>query len=42
MIMSKEKRQIEKQDLIPLDIYTKNRKQIRKDIVEFKKIISQF
>ena len=35
--MSKEKRQIEKQDLIPLDIYTKNRKQIRKDIVEFKK-----
>ena len=37
MIMSKEKRQIEKQDLIPLDIYTKNRKQIRKDIVEFKK-----
>jgi hypothetical protein len=38
MIMSKEKRQIEKQDLIPLDIYTKNRKQIRKDIVEFKKI----
>jgi len=37
VIMSKEKRQIEKQDLIPLDIYTKNRKQIRKDIVEFKK-----
>ena len=37
MIMSKEKRQIEKQDLIPLDIYTKNRKQIRKDIVDFKK-----
>ena len=37
MIMSKEKRQIEKQDLIPLDIYAKNRKQIRKDIVEFKK-----
>ena len=37
MIMSKENRRIEKQDLIPLDIYTKNRKQIRKDIVEFKK-----
>ena len=35
--MSKENRQIEKQDLITLDIYTKNRKQIRKDIVEFKK-----
>ena len=30
MIMSKEKRQIEKQDLIPLDIYTNNRKQITK------------
>ena len=35
--MSKKNRQIEKQDLIPIDIYTKNRKQIRKDIVEFKK-----
>jgi len=35
--MSKEKRQIEKEDLIRTDIYEKNRKQIRKDIVEFKK-----
>ena len=35
--MSKEKKQIEKEDLIPEDIYTKNRKQIRKDLVEFKK-----
>ena len=35
--MSKEKRQIEKKDLIPADIYIKNRKQIRKDLVEFKK-----
>ena len=35
--MSKEKRQIEKEDLIPADIYAKNRKQIRKDLVEFKK-----
>ena len=35
--MSKEKRQIEKKDLIPEDIYTKNRRQIRKDLVEFKK-----
>jgi len=35
--MSKEKRQIEKEDLIPADIYEKNRKQIRKDLVEFKK-----
>jgi hypothetical protein len=35
--MSKEKRQIEKIDLIPEDIYSKTRKQIRKDLVEFKK-----
>ena len=35
--MSKEKKQIEKKDLIPADIYAKNRKQIRKDLVEFKK-----
>ena len=35
--MSKEKKQIEKEDLIPTDVYTKNRKQIRKDLVEFKK-----
>ena len=35
--MSKEKKKIEKEDLIPADIYEKNRKQIRKDLVEFKK-----
>ena len=35
--MSKEKRQIEKEDLIPDDIYVKNRKKIRKELVEFKK-----
>ena len=35
--MSKEKRQIEKQDLLPSDVYSKSRKQIRKDLVEFKK-----
>jgi hypothetical protein len=35
--MSKEKKQIEKKDLISEDIYVKNRKQIRKDLVEFKK-----
>ncbi|MDA7582912.1 DUF3501 family protein [Candidatus Pelagibacter sp.] len=35
--MSKEKRKIEKEDLIPADIYAKSRKQIRKDLVEFKK-----
>ena len=35
--MTKENKQIEKIDLIPSDIYTKNRKQIRKELVEFKK-----
>ena len=35
--MSKEKRQIDKEDLLPSDIYAKSRKQIRKDLVEFKK-----
>ena len=37
MMMSKEKKLIEKKDLIPEDIYAKSRKQIRKDLVEFKK-----
>ncbi|MDA7694845.1 DUF3501 family protein [Candidatus Pelagibacter sp.] len=35
--MSKEKKEIEKQDLLPSDVYAKSRKQIRKDLVEFKK-----
>ena len=35
--MSKEKRQIEKEDLMSVDIYAENRKKIRKKIVEFKK-----
>tara|TARA_B110001450_G_scaffold43122_1_gene39539 strand:+ start:18 stop:611 length:594 start_codon:yes stop_codon:yes gene_type:complete len=35
--MSKEKRQIEKKDLISSEIYAVNRKTIRKDLVEFKK-----
>jgi hypothetical protein len=35
--MSKEKRLIEKKDLIPANIYSESRKQIRKDLVEFKK-----
>jgi len=35
--MSKEKRQIEKEDLLSSDDYAKSRKQIRKDLVEFKK-----
>ena len=35
--MSKEKRQIEKEDLLSSDVYAKSRKQIRKDLVELKK-----
>tara|TARA_B110001450_G_scaffold233310_1_gene236522 strand:+ start:201 stop:794 length:594 start_codon:yes stop_codon:yes gene_type:complete len=35
--MTKENRRIEKTDLIPEDVYSKSRKQIRKDLVEFKK-----
>jgi len=35
--MSKEKRQVEKKDLMPADVYAESRKQIRKDLVEFKK-----
>jgi len=35
--MSKEKRQIEKKDLLPSDVYLESRREIRKDLVEFKK-----
>jgi hypothetical protein len=35
--MSKEKKQIEKKDLIPADVYAESRKKIRKNLVEFKK-----
>ena len=35
--MSKEKKLIEKTDLIPIDVYTNSRKQIRKELVEFKR-----
>jgi hypothetical protein len=34
--MSKEKKLIEKKDLIPTDVYAQTRKQIRKDLVEYK------
>jgi hypothetical protein len=37
MIMPKEKREIQKEDIMPLDIYSKQRKELRKNIVEFKK-----
>ena len=35
--MSKEKREIQKKDIMPLDIYISQRKELRKNIVEFKK-----
>ena len=35
--MTREKKQIEKEDLIPFDVYTNSRKQIRKKLIEFKK-----
>ena len=36
-MMTKEKKEIQKSDIMPLDIYTKQRKELRKNIVEFKK-----
>ncbi len=35
--MPKDKREISKEDIMPLDIYSKNRVELRKNIVEFKK-----
>ena len=35
--MPKEKREIQKNDIMPLDVYIKSRKNLRKKIVEFKK-----
>ncbi len=36
-MMPKEKKEIQKNDIMPLDIYVKQRKNLRKNIVEFKK-----
>ena len=35
--MPKDKRVIQKEDIMPLDVYIKNRKELRKNIVNFKK-----
>ena len=35
--MPKDKKEISKEDIMPLDVYTKNRRELRKNIVEFKK-----
>tara|TARA_Y100000590_G_C15605948_1_gene971971 strand:- start:401 stop:1000 length:600 start_codon:yes stop_codon:yes gene_type:complete len=37
MIMSKENKTVEKKDLVPPEVYAQNRKEIRKQLVEFKK-----
>ena len=37
MIMPREKRVIQKEDIMPLEIYVQQRKELRKKIVEFKK-----
>ena len=37
MNMPREKKLIQKEDIMPLDAYTKQRKELRKNIVEFKK-----
>jgi hypothetical protein len=37
MIMPREKKKILKEDIMPLDVYIKNRKELRKNIVNFKK-----
>mgnify|MGYP000940156325 FL=1 len=37
MIMPRQKREILKEDIMPLDVYIKNRKELRKNIVNFKK-----
>ena len=37
MTMPREKKEIQKEDIMPLDVYIKNRKELRKNIVSFKK-----
>ena len=37
MIMPREKRVIQKEDIMPLEVYTQQRKELRKKIVDFKK-----
>ena len=37
MIMSREKKEIQKEDIMPLDVYTEKRRELRKTIVDYKK-----
>ena len=36
MIMPREKREIQKQDIMPLDVYIEKRRELRKSIVDYK------
>ena len=37
MLMPREKREIQKEDILPLDVYTGKRRELRKNIVDYKK-----
>ena len=37
MIMPREKREIQREDIMPLDLYTEKRRELRKNIVDYKK-----
>ena len=37
MIMPREKREIQKEDIMPLDVYTEKRRELRKSILDYKK-----
>ena len=37
MIMTREKREIQKEDIMPLDVYIEKRRELRKSIVDYKK-----
>ena len=37
MIMPREKREIQKEDIMPLDVYIENRRELRKSIVDYKR-----
>ena len=38
MMMPREKREIQKEDIMPLDVYIEKRRELRKNIVDYKKI----
>ena len=38
MMMPRDKRVIQKQDIMPLDVYVKNRRELRKKLLDLKNI----